>query len=109
MRVFDQCQFKINEESETLSSYTLFESDRTLEVEFRVEAEDKHLPVALASMLSKYVREIFMTLYNQYWATHLPSIEPTAGYYTDGNRFFAQIRPVIQSLGLDEGMLYRSR
>jgi len=109
MRVFDGCQFKINDESETRSSYTLLDADRTLEIEFLVQAEDRHLPVALASMLSKYVRELFMGVYNKYWATHLPDLAPTAGYYTDGRRFFAQIQPVIQTLGLDAASLYRCR
>jgi hypothetical protein len=109
MRIFPGCQFKINDETETRSSYTIVEPDRALEVEFLVQAEDRHLPVALASMQSKYLRELFMKVYNKYWATHLPDLAPTAGYYTDGRRFFAQIQPVIQSMGLDVERLYRCR
>lgn len=109
MRIFDGCQFKINDECENCSSYTIFQGERKIEIEFRVQAEQRHLSVALASMLSKYLRELLMVVYNRYWATHVVDIEPTAGYYSDGNRFFAQIRPLLESLKLSEQMLYRCR
>ncbi len=108
-RVFEGCQFKVNAETENHSAYTVLDGQRAGDIEFLVEGEDRHLPIALASMLSKYVRELLMVLLNRYWASHLPDLAPTAGYYVDGKRFFSQIRPVIQSLGLDESSLYRLR
>src|SRR5205823_3844602 len=55
---------------------------------FEVEAESKFLTVALASMLSKYIRELLMGQFNRYWQTHIPGLKPTAGYPTDAGRFF---------------------
>ena len=108
-RVFEGCRFKIIEESETFSAYRITEGEKTAEVCFLVEAERQHLPVALASMTSKYLREMCMVLFNRFWAGHLPEIRPTAGYYGDGGRFYSEIGPAIKRLGLDERMIYRCR
>lgn len=107
--VFDGCQFRVNSESETLSSYTIFDDQRTLTIQFQVQAEDSHLSVALASMLSKFVRELLMVVYNRYWVTHMPNLSPTAGYYSDGRRFFEEIQPLLKHLGLDGSLLWRCR
>ena len=48
------------------------------------------MPVALASMISKYTREALMSRFNTWWQTHLPALAPTAGYYSDGVRFIEQ-------------------
>ncbi len=52
-----------------------------------------HLPVALASMLAKYVRELCMGQFNRYWGHLVPGLQPTAGYYVDAQRFLGEIRP----------------
>ncbi len=108
-RVFPSCQFKVLEENETCSAYHLAGPDRNMEISFHVDCEDQYLPVALASMISKYVRELFMMLFNRYWAEQVRDLAPTAGYYTDARRFFAEIGPAIRRLGVDETLLYRSR
>lgn len=108
-RIFEGCRFKVLEESETLSCYRIQDGERAAEVSFFPEAEDQQLPVALASMLSKYLRELFMELFNRFWALHVPEIEPTAGYYEDGRRFYEEIRPLISDFGLDEKLVYRVR
>ncbi len=79
------------------------------EVHFEVSAEAFHLPVALASMLSKYLRELFMGRFNGYWRSVAGQIDPTAGYYTDGRRFYEQIAGHVARMGIDEAMIYRSR
>jgi hypothetical protein len=76
---------------------------------FLVDAEDRQLPVALASMLSKYLRELLMDLFNRFWLLHVPQVRPTAGYYEDGRRFYEEIRPAMRNLGLDERLVYRMR
>ena len=85
------------------------EGPRCAEIRFAVRAEKAHLPVALASMISKYVRELLMVLFNRYWAQRVPGVAPTAGYYVDGRRFYDQILPAVRQLGVDERMLYRTR
>jgi hypothetical protein len=60
-------------------------------------------------MASKYLRELFMRIYNSYWSQHVPDLAPTAGYYTDGRRFFQDIQPAVRKMGIDEQTLYRFR
>ena len=108
-RIWPDGKFKVLDESENVSAYRIFDGRRTVEIVFLVEAEDQHLPVALASMMCKYLRELFMGLLNEYWAKVLPGLAPTAGYHVDGNRFWKEIVPHVQQMGINEAWLYRSR
>lgn len=108
-RVFATCEFAVLGEAPAASAYRIAEGGREMEVRFVVGAEDRHLPVALASMASKYVRELFMGLLNAFWACHVPELAPTAGYYADGRRFIRQVGPALERLGIDAGLLVRSR
>ncbi len=109
-RVFDGCKMKIHGEADAQSSYTLTTSEnRIVDITFRTKAENHSLPVALASMLSKYLRELFMELFNQFWAARNPDLAPTAGYYTDGRRFLKDIADDIAELNLPKEIYLRSR
>jgi len=108
-RVFEGCAFKIMEENETLSSYRLTAPGRYAEIYFVTDCENRQLPVALASMTSKYLRELFMRIYNSYWTHQVPGLAPTAGYYADGQRFYQDILPVVRKMGIDQQTLYRFR
>jgi hypothetical protein len=59
------------------------------------EAEDAHLPVALASMAAKLVRELAMARFNRYWAGRVPELKPTAGYVQDARRWLGDVRGVL--------------
>lgn len=59
------------------------------------EAEDHHLPVALASMTAKLVRELAMRRFNAYWSARLPALKPTAGYVADARRWLRDVEPVL--------------
>ncbi|MFN3486183.1 MAG: hypothetical protein ACK44W_11970 [Planctomycetota bacterium] len=77
-------------------------------IEFLKDAEDCHELVALASMIAKYVRECAMKLFNDWWSAQCPGLRRTAGYGTDGTRFFRQIEPLLPGLGLPaDGVLRR--
>jgi ribonuclease HII len=78
------------------------------EVAFRVNAE-RYLPCAVASMTSKYLRELSMLAFNQYWNRHLPDLRPTAGYPLDAGRFKAEIAATQATLGIDDRILWRNR
>jgi len=65
------------------------------------------MAVALASIFSKYVRELFMHLENQYWLQFVPSLKPTAGYYTDALRFLSQIADVRKKEAIQDNILIR--
>lgn len=108
-RVFEGCQFKVIEERDDYSAYRVTGGDRWAEIHFQVQCEQAQLPVALASMASKYLRELFMAVFNRYWIEHMPGVAPTAGYHVDGTRFYQEILPAVQRLGVAEHMIFRSR
>ncbi len=64
--------------------------------------ESGFCPSALASMTSKYVRELAMQAFNEFWVSRVPGLQPTAGYPADAKRFHAQIRHVQQQLGIPD-------
>ncbi len=82
-------------ESPKASAYEVDLADRTLRFDFVERADAAHLPVALASMTAKYIRELFMLSFNAYWRGRVDGLEPTAGYATDSRRFIAAIRPFL--------------
>ena len=67
------------------------------------------MPAALASMLSKYLRELSMLAFNAYWKQFLPDIKPTAGYPVDAQRFREDIAHVAKERKIRERMIWRSR
>lgn len=85
-------------ESADLSSYRLVVGGRPVHVTFRPRAESADLPVALASMAAKYVRELFMDGLNGWFRARIADLRPTAGYYTDGLRFLEEVRPLLADL-----------
>ena len=70
---------------------------------------ERFLPTALASMTSKYVRELAMRGLNAYWQSLVPGLRPTAGYPVDARRFQGEIRAVQHRLGIDDRFLWRVR
>jgi ribonuclease HII len=78
------------------------------EIQFEARAE-RHFPVALASMVSKYVRELAMELFNRFWQTHLPTLKPTHGYPRDAHRFRREVAEVQSRLAIPDEMLWRER
>ncbi|MBL0922531.1 MAG: hypothetical protein IBJ10_10440 [Phycisphaerales bacterium] len=88
-RAFPGVRIEILEESPRASRYLLSDDggDRRMTVLFRPEAEQAHLPVALASMAAKYVRELSMIRFNDHWCARAPGLAPTAGYVADARRW----------------------
>lgn len=80
---------RTDEESSRASRYTLGE---TLGITFTPKADDAYLPVALASMAAKLVRELAMMRVNRYWSQRLPELKPTAGYVQDARRWLEDLR-----------------
>ena len=90
------------------SVYRFADERRCCEFAFRVGGESR-LPAALASMVSKYVRELSMHAFNQFWRTHHPDLRPTAGYSGDAGRFRDSIAPTAARLQLAEHRWWRNR
>ena len=88
---FEGCRLETIEETAARSEYALSWSARRVRVRFEARADSLYLPVALASMLSKYTRELHMEMLNDFWRGLVPQLRPTAGYYEDGLRFLADI------------------
>lgn len=79
-------------------------------IEFRFTAKgDRHLPAALASMVSKYLRELAMRGFNAFWSDHVAQLRPTAGYPTDARRFKKDIASAQSRLGIADDLLWRAR
>lgn len=78
-------------------------------VGFSVESESRYFPVALASMLSKYLRELHMVLFNRFWKERRPDLRPTAGYAVDARRFLSDISPLRRDLQIPDDILIRKR
>lgn len=108
-QVFGGCGFRILDETAEWSGYRITGRQRAVDLYFGVEFDKHHLPVALASMASKYLRELFLVLLNRFWAQRVPGLASTAGYYTDGRRFLADIAQAIPAVVPDLDLLERSR
>ncbi len=91
-KMFPEAKMKILKETETTSSYHLVDSGREMKIHFLAKGDQRQLPIALGSMASKYIREMFMGLLNGWFAEKCPDIKPTAGYYTDGKRFLKDVK-----------------
>jgi len=91
-RMFPDMAITILCEGERLSSYVLSDGPRRMRLHFVVKADACCLPVALASMVSKYLRELFMACLNNYFIQRHPTLKPTAGYWQDGLRFMQDLQ-----------------
>jgi len=98
---------KILKESAKVSTYEVVDGQRKMEISFVEKGEDTCMAVALASIFSKYVRELFMHLENQYWFHFVPNLKPTAGYYTDALRFLSQIADVRKKKAIQDNIVIR--
>lgn len=97
------------EESNDRSVYRFEKDGRPVEVVFRVKGDQKYFPIALASMLAKHLREMSMARFNAWWCERVSGLTPTAGYPQDARRFWKQIEPHMQSLGLTRDLLWRRK
>lgn len=109
MQAFEGCSLQIVDENDEISRYRLRHPQSEWRIEFATEGETRHMLVAWASIVSKYLREVFMHCFNAFWRTHDPALAPTAGYYTDGHRFLEHAAGCIERLGIDRAMMVRAR
>ncbi|MBL8797193.1 MAG: hypothetical protein JNM56_25045 [Planctomycetia bacterium] len=102
-------QVRAVEEGPRRSVYEVAGLNRSLRLTFQPEADGEHFCVALASMVSKYLREVLMLEFNRFWRRHIPGLKPTAGYPLDAQRFWRAIQPTVATLGLDRRTLWREK
>lgn len=102
-------ELAIAQEDDECSIYEMSAGSRVVRLTFEVEADDRYLPVSLASMVSKYIRELLMDQMNLYFGRLDAGLKPTAGYWQDGQRFVRELRTRLPHLGIDDGRLIRCR
>jgi len=108
-RMFPEMELKILRESPQTSSYELQVDDKSMRLYFVVDADDRFLPVSLASMVSKYLRELLVYNINRYFLGHCATLKPTAGYWKDGLRFIEDLKTNIPHVQFDSNQLIRCR
>ncbi|HEY1380824.1 MAG TPA: hypothetical protein VGF55_28740 [Gemmataceae bacterium] len=96
-------------ESALRSEYQVLGLGREVRLVFLPRADSDALPVALASMLAKYLREVFMRQFNRFWVGHVPGLKPTAGYPGDAKRFYDAIRAAMERLEMGECQVWRRK
>jgi hypothetical protein len=91
------------------SSYRFDDGVRQAQIQFEVKADARHLCVALASMIAKYLRERCMDGFNRFWRRQVPDVRSTAGYPADAQRFLDAVRPRLQALNVPMHAFWREK
>lgn len=78
-------------EGRQASEYRLLSGDRAMRIGFYMDGDARYAAVALASIFSKYLRELFMEGFNAYWTAAVPGLKATAGYGADARRFLDRL------------------
>jgi hypothetical protein len=90
------------------SEYRWGPAHARVRMHFRAKGES-FLPAALASMTAKYLRELAMQAFNEFWTTRIDGLKPTAGYPQDAKRFKREIAAKQTALGIADELLWRCR
>jgi hypothetical protein len=96
-------------EGPELSRYTVRADGRRLELSLLPRADSGDGLVALASVVSKAIREHWMDAFNAHWSARLPGLRPTAGYPGDAPRFRDAIAPLCHDRGLAPERWWRAK
>ncbi|HMP01754.1 MAG TPA: hypothetical protein PKD86_07035 [Gemmatales bacterium] len=80
-----------------------------LRVRFLVGGDQASFAVALASMVSKYLRELLMLQFNEFFQRQAPALVPTAGYPVDALRWWQETADLRAELGMADTLLWRCR
>jgi ribonuclease HII len=91
------------------SHYTLRAGPRRLDLHLKPRADGGDGLVALASLVSKAIRELWMDAFNAHWTARMPDLKPTAGYPGDAARFRTAIEATCLERGLHPSIWWRER
>ncbi len=97
------------QEGMSASVYRVLGVGREMRLTFQPRCDSAHFCTALASMVSKYLRERLMEEFNGFWLERTPGLKPTAGYPGDARRFFEAIRPAAEKMAVAETALWRRK
>ena len=108
MQTIPEAHIRVLDETPECSSYHLDAGALgAMTVSFVVEAEGQHMPVALASMIAKYTRELLMARFQAWFTERAPQVKPTAGYALDAQRFWREIEPLLPGMRIEGSRLRR--
>jgi ribonuclease HII len=107
--MFSDMELKILNEEENISSYQLVSQYKNIRMDFAIKADDYFMPVCLASMACKYLRELLMISHNNYFMEKCADLKPTAGYWTDGQRFLNDLKTIAPHIQYNPAQLIRCR
>jgi len=96
-------------EGPALSRYQIRDRGRSMSLSLSPRADGNNGLVALASIVSKTVREVWMDVFNAYWTVRVQGLLPTAGYPVDATRFRRAIEPIALAGGLDPDLWWRRK
>ena len=105
---FPEFLIEVRRESRPVSVYCWGPPTRRTEIRFEAKGE-RFLPAALASLASKYLRELAMRAFNAYWCERVPQLRPTAGYPADAKRFRRDIESTRRALGISWDDIWRCK
>jgi hypothetical protein len=109
LRAFPDAWIDRGREGPQSSRYTIRQGSRRLELMLIPKADGRDGLVALASIVSKTIRELWMDRFNTYWCARVPGLRPTAGYPVDALRFRRAIEGAAAMVGCDPTCWWRSR
>tara|TARA_R110002049_G_scaffold2750_2_gene21367 strand:+ start:68906 stop:69889 length:984 start_codon:yes stop_codon:yes gene_type:complete len=108
---FDESLIQMIDESKQQSTYRFSHLGREAVIRFTVKG-DSFTPVAMSSIIAKYLRERFMQSMNRYFETRHTGdapLKPTAGYPVDADRFLAEIADILHKQPIAPDDLVRQR
>ena len=85
-------------EGPELSQYVVQGQGASLTLSLVPRADGDDGAVALASIVSKTLREHWMDVFNAYWVRRLPGLKPSAGYPVDALRFRRALEAALTNL-----------
>jgi hypothetical protein len=107
-RQFPDWLVEVREEGRARSIYTWGPAAARVEMRF-CSGGEAFLPIALASVACKYLREMAMRAENDFWCNRVRGLRRTAGYPADAKRFKTEIAAQQKMLGIDDRMVWRAR
>ena len=103
---FDAARVEPLSETTHHSHYYIHDCEHPTSIHFSVGGESQ-LPVAVASMTAKYTRELAMDVFNKFWTDKLPSLQPTAGYPVDAQRWWKETEKNRRGMNIKDDALWR--
>ena len=103
---FDAARVEPLSETTRCSHYHIHDGEHQTFIHFTVGGESQ-LPVAVSSMTAKYTRELAMSVFNSFWADHIPSLQPTAGYPVDARRWWQETEKDRHRMSISDDVLWR--